>query len=125
MAMVSAREYTEPLGLSGETKSNTLVRGVLARSSCSTVTLNSVCSVVSITLGTPPASAIASGYVVQYGAGQITSSPGSHNAANATNTAYLPPTVTNTCDEAHSKPLSRLVFATIASRNTGNPAAGV
>ena len=55
----------------------------------------------------------------------MTSSPGSHNAANATNTAYLPPTVTNTCDASTENPLSRFVFTAIASRNSGNPAAGV
>ena len=74
---------------------------------------------------TPSASATASGYVVQYGAGIITSSPGSHNAANATNTAYLPPTVTSTCEASHTNPLSRFVLAAIASRNSGKPAAGV
>ena len=68
---------------------------------------------------------MASGYVVQYGAGQRTSSPGSQRAAKATNTAYLPPTVTKTCDAAHSKPESRFVFTAIASRNWGKPAAGV
>ena len=51
---------------------------------------------MSITTGTPPASVIASGYVVQYGAGQITSSPGSHSTAKAVNTACLPPLVTST-----------------------------
>lgn len=55
----------------------------------------------------------------------MTSSPGSHSAANATKTAYFPPTVTNTWDAVHVKPLSRLVFTAIASRKAGNPAAGV
>ena len=78
-----------------------------------------------MTFGTPPASVIASGYVVQYGAGTSTSSPGSHSAANAVNTACLPPFVTSTWLAAQSNPLSRLVLAAIASRSSGSPAAGV
>ena len=74
---------------------------------------------------TPPANEIASGYVVQYGAGTITSSPGSHSAAKATNTACFPPLVTNTCDASTENPLSRFVFTAIASRSSGKPAAGV
>src|SRR3954453_2260799 len=68
---------------------------------------------------------MASGYVVQYGAGQITSSPGSHNAANAVNTACLPPLVTNTWLAWHWNPESRIVLTAIASRSSGRPAAGV
>jgi hypothetical protein len=55
----------------------------------------------------------------------MTSSPGSHNAAKATNTAYLPPTVTSTSFAYASKPESRFVFTAIASRRAGKPAAGV
>jgi hypothetical protein len=65
IALVSAGVYTEPDGLSGLTNRIALVRPVRAASSCSTVTLNPVSSSVSITTGTPPASVIASGYVVQ------------------------------------------------------------
>ena len=65
------------------------------------------------------------GYVVQYGAGQMTSSPGSHKAANAVNTACLPPFVTSTCDPKQSNPLSRLVLSAIASFSSGRPPAGV
>ena len=114
-----------PLGLSGLTNNSTLVRGVSTASSCSTVALKPVVSSVCTTTGTPPASVIASGYVVQYGAGQMTSSPGSHSAANAVNTACLPPLVTNTWLAWHWNPQSRSVFAAIASRSSGNPAAGV
>ncbi len=62
--------------------------------------------------------------MVQYGAGQMTSSPGSHSAANAVNTACLPPLVTSTWLASHWKPLSRNVFAAMASRSAGRPAAG-
>ena len=73
----------------------------------------------------PSAKAIASGYVVQYGAGSSTSSPGFTTAWNAWYTACLPPLVTMTCDGSTSRPESRSVFAAIASRSTGSPAAGV
>jgi hypothetical protein len=55
----------------------------------------------------------------------MTSSPGSHSAANAVYTACLPPLVTSTCEAAHSKPESRMVFAAIASFSSGRPPAGV
>ena len=74
------------------------MRSVTAASSWSMVTWKPVSSVVSTIFGTPPARAIASGYVVQYGDGTITSSPGSHSAAKAVNTACLPPLVTSTCE---------------------------
>src|SRR5262245_64901708 len=91
MAATDSGGYTAPDGLSGLTNSSTLVRSVHAASSWSTVTWKPVSSVVSITFGTPPARVTASGYVVQYGAGSSTSSPGSHSAANAVYTACLPP----------------------------------
>ena len=125
MAATCSGGYTAPDGLSGLTNSSTLVRGVHAASSWSTVTWKPVSSVVSTTLGTPPARAIASGYVVQYGAGRITSSPGSQSAANAVYTACLPPLVTSTWAAVQSYPLSRLVFTAIASRSSGRPPAGV
>ena len=81
-------------------------------------------SSVSMTTGTPPASVIASGYVVQYGAGQMTSSPGSHSAANAVYTACLPPLVTSTCDAGQSKPLSRFVLSGDRLPQLGQPAGG-
>ena len=49
-----------------------------------------------ISTGIPPAKRIDSGYVVQYGAGSNTSSPGSSNAANALYKACLPPLVIKT-----------------------------
>ena len=70
IASTSAGGYTAPVGLLGETKSSALVRGVRAASSWSTVTRKPSTSVVGSTTGTPPPSAIVSGYVVQYGAGQ-------------------------------------------------------
>src|SRR6187431_2181323 len=125
IAFVSAGVYTEPDGLSGLTNSTALVRSVDAASSWSTVTLNEVSSVVSTTTGTPPASVIASGYVVQYGAGHSTSSPGSHSTAKAVNTACLPPFVTSTCAGSHWNPESRRVLSAIACLSSGKPAAGV
>ena len=124
IASTCSGEYTAPEGLSGLTNRSTLVRSVHAASSCSTVTWKPVSSVVSITFGTPPASVIASGYVVQYGAGQITSSPGSQSAANAVYTACLPPFVTSTWDAAQPRPLSRSVLTAIASLSSGRPPAG-
>ena len=38
MAFVCSGEYTDPVGLDGETNSSTFVLGVRAASSCSTVT---------------------------------------------------------------------------------------
>ena len=58
-------EHTAPDGLSGLTNNSTFVRGVYAASSWSMVTWNPLAASVSITTGTPPASVIASGYVVQ------------------------------------------------------------
>jgi hypothetical protein len=55
---------------------------VHAASSCSIVARKPDATVVGTTTGAPPASMIDSGYVVQYGAGSSTSSPGSSNAAN-------------------------------------------
>ena len=97
MAATCSGGQTAPDGLSGLTNRSTLVRSVRAASSWSIVTWKPVSSVVSTIFGTPPASVIASGYVVQYGEGTITSSPGSHSAANAVNTACFPPLVTSTC----------------------------
>ena len=55
----------------------------------------------------------------------MTSSPGSHSAANAVYTACLPPLVTSTCAAVQSNPESRLVLAAIASLSSGSPPAGV
>ena len=82
MASTSAGGYTAPVGLEGDTNSRILVRSVTAASSWSTVTRNPVRSSVGSTTGTPPARRIGSGYVVQYGAGSSTSSPGSSRVAN-------------------------------------------
>ena len=81
-------------------------------------------SVVGSTTGTPPPSAMHSGYDVQYGAGTSTSSPGSHNTWNVLYTACLPPFVTTTCAAAQSTPESRLVLYAIASRSSGRPGVG-
>ena len=61
MASTSSGRYTAPVGLDGDTKSSTLVRGVRAASSWSTVTLNPASHVVGTSTGTPPARRIASG----------------------------------------------------------------
>src|SRR5262249_14806111 len=111
MASTSAGGYTAPVGLLGDTNSIAFVRGVRAASSCSTVTRNSVASVVGTTTVAPPASEIASGYVVQYGAGSKTSSPGSTIVWSASYTACLAPFVTTTCEASLVTPESRCVFA--------------
>ena len=98
------------------------MRGVRAASSCSIVTWNPLSASVSITTGTPPASVIASGYVVQYGAGQMTSSPGSHSAANAVYTACLPPLVTSTCDRGAVEPRVALGLGGDRLLQLGEPA---
>src|SRR5579884_4200315 len=110
ISSTSSGGYTAPVGLLGETNNNALVRGVHARSSCSIDTRNSVASVVGNTTGTPPAIVMHSGYDVQYGAGNSTSSPSSQSTWNVLYTACLPPLVTTTCAAAHSTPESRLVF---------------
>jgi hypothetical protein len=74
---------------------------------------------------TPPASPTGSGYVVQYGAGSSTSSPGSIRVRNAAYTACLPPFVTSTFPGSTSRPESRVVLAAIASFSSGRPPAGV
>src|SRR5271156_675069 len=96
MASTSSRGYTAPVGLDGDTKSNALVLGVQASSRSSTLERNPVASSERPYPGVPPASWIDSGYVVQYGASTMTSSPGSHSTANALETACLPPLVTST-----------------------------
>ncbi len=63
--------------------------------------------------------------MVQYGAGISTSSPGSSRVANASKTACLPPLVTTTWAASTEKPVSRPVFAAIASLSSGSPGAGV
>ena len=125
IASISSRGYTAPVGLDGDTKSRTLVAGVRAASSWSTVTRKPLDASVWTTTGTPPARAMASGYVVQYGAGTRTSSPGSHRTANELATACLPPLVISTCAAATSSPESRRVLAATASRSSGRPAVGV
>jgi hypothetical protein len=69
--------------LDGEQKSSAFVRGVRAASSWSTETRYPASSPANTSTGSAPARRIASGYVVQYGAGRITSSPGSRIVANA------------------------------------------
>src|SRR3954470_9170647 len=124
MASTSSGGYTAPVGLLGDTKSNALVRGVTAASSCSIVTRKPMSAVVGSSTGTPPPNAMHSGYDVQYGAGSNTSSPGSHNTWNVLNTACLPPLVTSTRSAAQSTPESRLVLCAIAARSSGSPAVG-
>src|SRR6478672_12910363 len=89
MASTSSGGYTAPVGLLGDTNNNTFVRGVTAASSCSIETRKPVASVVGSTTGTPPPSAMHSGYDVQYGAGSNTSSPGSQSTWNVLYTACL------------------------------------
>src|SRR6185369_12291455 len=101
IASTSAGGYTAPLGFDGDTNTNAFVRGVTAASSWSSVTRNPAATVVGTTTGTPPPSAIDSGYVVQYGDGSSTSSPGSSSVANVLYRACLPPFVTRICDSAH------------------------
>ena len=60
-ALISSAEYTEPVGLLGELRMNSLVLGVMASRNCSGVTLNSVSSVVSRITGLAPASLAISG----------------------------------------------------------------
>src|SRR6266511_1074709 len=117
--------YTAPVGLDGEQNSSTLVRSVRAASSASTEARYPVVSSVGTSTATPPARAIASGYVVQYGAGSSTSSPGSSSVANASYTAILPPLVTSTWPASTAKPESRSVLVAIACRSSGRPPAGV
>src|SRR3954447_4968010 len=124
MAFISAGGYTAPLGLRGDTKNNAFVRGVLAASSCSTVTRNSVASVVGRTTGSPPARVIGSVHVVQYGAGSRTASPGSTIVCSASYTACLAPFVTSTCDASQSTPESRRGFSATARRSSGSPPGG-
>src|SRR5664280_322621 len=78
-----------------------------------------------MTTGTPPARAMDSGYVVQYGASTSTSSPGSHRTANELAMACLPPLVTRIWLAGTSRPESRLVFAASDSRSAGRPDVGV
>src|SRR5437899_11151223 len=70
------------------------------------------------------ASEIASGYVVQYGAGSSTSSPGSTIVCSASYTACLAPLVTSTCAASQSTPDSRRVLSAMARRSSGSPAVG-
>ena len=86
--------------------------------------LKSVSNVVFIVTVFPPHSAMTSGYVVQYGAGSRNSSPSFIIAANAWNTACLPPFVTRMLFGLISYPLSRLVLSAIAWRNAGSPFVG-
>ena len=53
MASISSLGYTAPVGLDGETKSSTLVAGVRAASSWSTVTRKPLDASVATTTGTP------------------------------------------------------------------------
>ena len=61
IAAISSRGYTAPVGLEGDTKTSSLVRGVRAASSWSTVTRKPVVSSVGSSTTTPPASRIGSG----------------------------------------------------------------
>src|SRR5207245_1362523 len=72
-----------PVGLEGDTNSSILVRRLQPASSWSTVTRNPFSAVVFTATALAPASPMASGYVVQYGAGSSTSSSGSSNVAHA------------------------------------------
>src|SRR5699024_12390665 len=93
---VPARVDPAPVGFAAETKTEALVFSVRAVSSCPTATSYSDSAPANTSTGVPPASLIASGYVVQYGAGRRISSPGSVSAANVLYTACFPPLVTIT-----------------------------
>ena len=76
-AFSSASEYTLPVGLDGLLSTSSLVRGVMAASSCAGLILKWLSRPVSMATGVAPASSTMSGYDTQYGAGMITSSPSS------------------------------------------------
>ena len=61
MAATSSRGYTAPVGLDGDTKTSTLVRGVRAASSWSTVTRKPLVSSVGSSTTTPPENRTGSG----------------------------------------------------------------
>ena len=61
MASTSSGGYTAPVGLEGDTNTSSLVRSVVAASSCSTETRKPVDWSVSTTTGSAPVSEIASG----------------------------------------------------------------
>ena len=61
MAATSSRGYTAPVGFDGDTKTSSLVRGVRAASSWSTVTRKPVASSVGSSTTTPPEKRIGSG----------------------------------------------------------------
>ncbi len=60
-ALISSGAYTDPVGLLGELRMNSLVLGVMAARSCCGVILNSVLSVVSTITDLAPASLTISG----------------------------------------------------------------
>src|SRR5581483_8365372 len=114
-----------PVGFDGDTNRIALVRGVQDASSCSTVTRKPASTVVGTGTGTPPASATASGKVTQYGAGTMTSSPGSSSVRKVLAMACLPPLVITTWLGVISNPESRAVLAATASRSGWSPATAV
>ena len=124
IAAVSSGVYTDPVGFDGETNTTAFVFSVRAASSWSTVTLYSWSAPANTGTGVPSASWIASGYVVQYGDGSSTSSPGFRITWNAWYTACLPPFVTTTWFGSTSSPESRRVLSTMAFFSAGRPAAG-
>src|SRR5665213_1572876 len=125
IAAMSSGRTTAPEGFDGDVKTNIVVLGVRARSSSSTVTRKPFASEVITGTGLPPARYTATGYVVQYGAGISTSSPGLSLVIMAVMIACLPPLVTSTWLGVVRRPESRMDLATIASRSSGSPAVGV
>ncbi|MNP39419.1 hypothetical protein D3C76_1329940 [compost metagenome] len=87
----SSRVKIAPLGLFGEFSITQRVRGLMAASNCSGVTLKPCTAPQGMTTGTPPLSMAISVYDTQYGAGVITSSPGSRVARKALNSSCLAP----------------------------------
>jgi hypothetical protein len=75
--------YSAPLGLLGELSISHFVRGVMAPSNCSGVTLNPCPAGQRRITGVPPASTTMSMYETHAGVGTITSSPGSTVACRA------------------------------------------
>src|ERR1051325_9904405 len=85
---------TRPEGFEGEWKKISLVHGVIARSTWSTLSTKSVSS-VSMKTGVPPAKTTTSGNVTQYGFGMSASSPGFNKVTTALKTACLAPAGTD------------------------------
>ena len=83
MACSSSPVIVTPVGFDGAFTSSSLVRGVIAASMRSGVSLKS--GYVSIATGRPPSRFTRCLYMTKYGSAKSTSSPGSTNAVSARN----------------------------------------